>query len=313
MVFGYGAQGHAHALNLRDGGHDVQVVLPQGAKRLPQAKRDGFDVCTDMDAAARQADAAVILSPDETQKELYGKHLKDSLPRGAALIFAHGFAIHFKLFEPRADLDVALVAPKGPGWALRQLFSKGSGIPCVLAVAQDASGNAWGVARDYAKAIGSTGNIETTFENEAVTDLFGEQVVLCGGVPALMRAAYETLVEAGYPKELAYFECVQELKLIADLIAEKGIAGMYDFVSNTAEFGGALTGENIVDGHVRKKMNEALGKIRSGEFARDLVLDYEAGRKTLNRVRDRALSNAIEPAGRVVRGLYHPVNQEKAE
>lgn len=303
VVFGYGAQGHAHALNLRDRGLNVHVALPPTARRLDRARAEGFDVVTDLARAANLAQVAVILSPDESQKQLYEKYLADNLPRGATLVFAHGFAVHFGLFEPRADLDVVLVAPKGPGWALRKRFGEGSGLPCVLAVARDVSGRAWDFARDYAQAIGTTGNIETTFENEAITDLFGEQTVLCGGVPALMRAAYETLVDAGYPKELAYFECVQELKLIADLIAERGIAGMYDFVSNTAEFGGAVTGELLVGPEVKAGMQKALAHIRSGAFAKDLVGDFESGGLKMQALRKKMKEHSLEPVGEKIRSL----------
>lgn len=303
VVFGYGAQGHAHAQNLRDRGFVVTVALKSGARRFEQAGQDGFKVETDLNCAARLADIAVILTPDEGQKQLYECYLAENLPQGATLVFAHGFAVHFKLFKLRKDLDVVLVAPKGPGWALRQNFQQGSGLPCVLAVAQDASGQAWDKARVYAQAIGSASNIETTFENEAVTDLFGEQVVLCGGVPALMRAAYETLVEAGYPKELAYFECVHELKLIADLVYNKGIAGMYDFVSNTAEFGGGVTGEKIIDDHVRQKMREALVTIKSSEFAHHLVADFENGGKKIRTQREKFLAHPLEKVGEKLRKI----------
>lgn len=305
VVFGYGAQGHAHALNLRDRGFDVRVALKPDSRRLGQAKEAGFAVLTDLDEAARQAEVAVILTPDEAQKQLYEKHLDRNLPKGALLLFAHGFAIHFSLFKPRADLDVVLVAPKGPGWALRKNFQAGSGLPCVLAVHQDASGQARDRALSYANAIGQTGIHETTFENEAITDLFGEQVVLCGGVPALMRAAYDTLTQAGYPPELAYFECIQELKLIADLIYERGIAGMYDFVSNTAEFGGLKTGEKIIDDHVRQKMREVLMQIKSGAFAREFVSDFESGGPQFKKLRACVGGHDSESVGQKIRGNSH--------
>jgi ketol-acid reductoisomerase len=305
VVFGYGSQGHAHALNLKDAGLDVSVSLRKGSKGLDKARAAGIKVWDDNAAAAKTADLAMVLIPDELQKELYDNDLCDNLPKGSALLFGHGFNIHFERIAPRADLDVMLVAPKGPGHLVRSQYKDGKGVPCLVAVHQNPTGLAKDVAIAYASAIGGgrAGIIETTFKDETETDLFGEQAVLCGGATSLMKAGFETLIEAGYPPELAYFECVHELKLIVDLIYEGGIANMRYSISNTAEYGDVTRGPRIIDAGVKERMRELLSDIQSGVFAREFVGEYEAGCKNFNRLREEGAKHPIESVGAKLRGM----------
>ena len=268
VIVGYGSQGHAHALNLRDSGvKDVVVALKKGSASAQKAESEGFQVLPVAEAAAK-ADILMVLTPDEIQPELYEKEIRDHLKKGAAMFFAHGLSIHFKLITPREDLDVVMVAPKGPGHTVRSEYQNRGGVPCLLAVHQDASGSAQSLGLAYAKGLGGgrAGILETTFRDECETDLFGEQAILCGGLTSLIHASYETLVEGGYPPEMAYFECLHELKLIVDLLYEGGISNMFYSVSNTAEYGAYVSGPRIVDDATRKRMKEILADIQSGAF-----------------------------------------------
>ncbi len=304
-IVGYGNQAHAHALNLRDSGVEgVIVALRPGSNSAAAARDAGFRVMT-VAEAARDADLLMILAPDETQADLYAQDIAPHLRQGAALGFAHGLAVHFGLIEPRPDLDVFLVAPKGPGRAVRSEYLAGPGLPCLFAVAQDATGHAKLLALAYAAAIGCgrSAMIETSFREECETDLFGEQAVLCGGVSNLVQAGYETLVEAGYQPEMAYFECVHEVKLIVDLIHARGLAAMREAISTTAEFGDYVTGPRIVTEETRAAMRSVLADIQSGDFARALVADYRAGQPLMRAKRAASRANAIEAAGTTVRKL----------
>ena len=304
-IIGYGSQGHAHANNLRDSGvADVVVALRPGSGSAPKAEAAGFTVMTPAEAA-KWADVVMVLAPDELHRALYADDLGDNMKENAALAFAHGFSIHFNLIEPRADLDIFMVAPKGPGHTVRAEFERGAGVPCLLAVQQDASGAAHEIGLSYAAAIGAgrAGIIETTFREECETDLFGEQVVLCGGLTALIQAAYETLIEAGYAPEMAYFECVHEVKLIVDLIYEGGIANMRYSVSNTAEYGDYTRGPRIIDDRVRESMKRVLADIQSGRFASEWVLENQAGQTSFKAMRRRAAEHEIEAMGEKLRGM----------
>ncbi len=303
VVFGYGNQGHAHALNLRDSGCDVAVSLCKGSSSITKAKEVGFKVFEDNAEAAKTADLAVILIPDEKQKELYEKDLKDNLPQGTTLVFGHGFSVHFKCIQLRSDMNVVLVAPKGPGYSLRKQYDEGKGLACLMAVEQDNSGKAKDVALAYASAIGCgrAGVIETTFKNETETDLFGEQAVLCGGVIDLIRSAFEVLVKAGYPPELAYYECLHEVKFIVDLVHEKGIAGMRSSISNTAEYGGFIAGPKLIDNNVKSKMKELLQNIQSGAFAKEWMAEHESSNEKLGRLRQEGENHFIEKIGKKLR------------
>lgn len=305
VVFGFGSQGHAHALNLKDSGLNVRVALKEGSASITKAKNGGLEVFTDNDKAAQWADVAMIVIPDEHQKELYDKHLEKNLKKGAALFFAHGFNIHFKRIKPRADLDVILIAPKGPGHLVRDQYREGKGVPCLIAVEQNASGKAKEIGLAYAKGIGGSraGVIETTFKEECETDLFGEQVVLCGGVTALIQNGFETLVEAGYQPEVAYFECLHEVKLIVDLIYAGGIANMRYSISDTAEYGDLTRGPRIIDGHVRSEMKKVLGEIQSGAFAEEYIKENETGRPNFNRLRKEGENHPIEKVGAKLRSM----------
>ncbi len=270
-IAGYGSQGHAHALNLRDSGvKDITIGLRENSASAKKAKGDGFPVLSVGEAAAR-ADILMVVTPDEIQPALYQAEIRDRLKKGAAMFFAHGLSIHFKLIAPREDLDVVMVAPKGPGHTVRSEYQASGGVPCLLAIHQDASGEAKSLGLAYASGLGGgrAGILETTFRDECETDLFGEQAILCGGVNALVHAAYETLVEAGYPPEMAYFECLHELKLIVDLIYEGGLSNMLYSVSNTAEYGAYVSGPKVVDEATRKRMKEILANIQSGNFAKE--------------------------------------------
>src|SRR3954447_2392831 len=275
-ILGFGSQGHAHALNLKDSGVDVVVGLRSDSSSVEKAKSAGLEVDSIANAASR-GDVVMILLPDEKQAEIWESDIKDGIAAGNLLLFAHGFSIHFGQIEPGPEVDVAMVAPKGPGHLVRRQFTEGKGVPGLVAVHQDASGNARDLALAYAKGIGCTrgGVIETTFKDETETDLFGEQSVLCGGVTELVRAGYETLVEAGYDPRLAYFECLHELKLIVDLMYEKGITGMRYSISNTAEYGDLTRGKRVIGAPTREAMKQILGEIQSGEFAREWIAENQ--------------------------------------
>ncbi|HEX8654701.1 MAG TPA: ketol-acid reductoisomerase [Allosphingosinicella sp.] len=303
-VVGYGNQGRAQALNLRDSGVPVTVGLPEDSASRARAAEDGFDAMTATEASAG-ADLVAMLCADEDQARIYGEEIAPSLKEGAALLFAHGLNIHFRLIEPRPDLDVILVAPKGPGTALRDEYLRGRGLIALFAIAQDASGGAQTLALSYASAIGSgrVGVLETSFAEECEADLFNEQAVLWGAIPELIHAGFETLVEAGFSPEIAYFECLTEVKLIADLIYERGIAGMREAISNTAEFGALKGGARIVTADTRTEMRRILREVRSGSFVRDLIADAEAGYPKLRASRAKAASHPIEEVGRKLREL----------
>ncbi len=304
-VVGYGSQGHAHALNLKDSGvKDIVVSLRAGSGSIKKAEDAGLKVMSPAEAA-KWADIVMVLVPDELQAALYRDDLKDNMKKGAALAFAHGFNIHFKLIEPREDFDVFMIAPKGPGHTVRSEYQRGAGVPCLLAVDQDASGNAHEIGLSYGAGIGGgrAGIIETSFREECETDLFGEQVVLCGGLTALIQAGFETLVEAGYAPEMAYFECLHEVKLIVDLIYEGGIANMRYSISNTAEYGDYSRGPRVIDGHVRATMKEILDDIQSGRFAREWVLENVSGQTSFKAMRRRAAAHPVEEVGERLREM----------
>jgi ketol-acid reductoisomerase len=303
-VLGYGSQGHAHALSLRDSGCDVRVGLPAGSKSRAAAEQAGLTVGTPGEACA-WADVIMVLTPDTGQRRLYAEAIAPNLVAGDALFFAHGFNIHFGYVKPPADVDVAMVAPKAPGHLVRRQFEAGQGTPVLVAVAQDASGKAWELARSYAKAIGGTraGALVTTFAEETESDLFGEQAVLCGGVTALVNAGFETLVQAGYQPEVAYFECLHELKLIVDMMAEGGLRWMRYSVSDTAEYGDLTRGPKVISEPTRQAMAKILADIRSGEFAREWIAEDDAGRPNFERLRAAATDSQIERTGRPLRRM----------
>jgi ketol-acid reductoisomerase len=301
-VLGYGSQGRAHAKNLRDSGYDVVVGLRPGGKTTAQAERDGFQVLSPA-AAVDGAGLAAFLVPDMAQGKLY-RDIEASLKRGATLLFAHGFNIHYGQIKPRADLDVVLIAPKGPGDLVRRQYEIGRGVPCLLAVAQDATGKAQARALTYAHGIGGTrgGVLATTFAEETETDLFGEQAVLCGGATELIVRGFETLVEAGYQPEVAYFECMHEVKLIVDLLHEGGLKKMHEFISETAKFGDLTRGPRIVDEHVKNSMRAVLKEVQDGTFAKEWVAENESGLKNYNKLLQQDLDHPIEKVGRELRG-----------
>ncbi|AEH45704.1 ketol-acid reductoisomerase [Thermodesulfatator indicus DSM 15286] len=303
-ILGYGSQGHAHALNLRDSGLKVIVGLRKGGPSYEKAKADGFEPLDPAEACA-QADVIMMLVPDQIQPEIYEKAVKPNLSSGKMLMFAHGFNIHFGQIIPPVDVDVTMVAPKGPGHLVRREYEKGAGVPCLIAVEQDATGKAFKRALAYAKGIGGTraGVLETTFREETETDLFGEQCVLCGGVTALIKAGFETLVEAGYQPEIAYFECCHELKLIVDLIYEGGLSYMRYSISDTAEYGDLTRGPRIVTEDVKKEMKRVLEEIQSGRFAREWILENKANRPVLNALRRREAEHQIEEVGAKLRAM----------
>jgi ketol-acid reductoisomerase len=312
-VFGYGSQGHAHALNMRDSGvKDIVIALRPGSPSAKKAEGAQFKVL-DPSAAAKWADVSMIVTPDEGQGALYRDHMHPNLRQGTAIAFAHGLNIHFSLIEPRADLDVFMVAPKGPGHTVRSEYVRGGGVPCLLAVAQNASGNAQEIGLSYAAAIGGgrAGVIETNFREECETDLFGEQVVLCGGLVELIRAGYETLVEAGYAPEMAYFECLHEVKLIVDLIYEGGIANMNYSISNTAEYGEYTRGSRVITAETKKEMKRILDDIQSGRFARDWMLENEVGQTSFKAMRRRAAEHPIEQVGEKLRAMMPWIAKNK--
>lgn len=301
-VLGYGSQGRAHALNLRDSGFEVVVGLRPGGKTSATAEKDGFTVLAPAEAV-KGAGLVAFLAPDLAQKQLYGD-IEPNLKQGATLLFAHGFNIHYKLVEPRKDLDVVLIAPKGPGHLVRRQYEEGRGVPCLLAVAQDATGKAQARALAYAHAIGGTrgGVLQTTFGEETETDLFGEQAVLCGGATELIVRGFETLVEAGYQPEVAYFECMHEMKLIVDLLHEGGLKKMHQFVSDTAKYGDLTRGPRIIDAHVKEKMREVLREVQDGTFAKQWVEENQAGQGNYKRLLEEDLAQPIEKVGKELRG-----------
>jgi ketol-acid reductoisomerase len=310
-VIGYGSQGHAHALNLRDSGVSVVVGLRPSSASVEAARQEGLEVLPPAEAAAK-GDLIMILAPDERQGELFRRDIAPGLAPGDALLFAHGFSIHFGQVVAPEGVDVLMVAPKGPGHLVRRTYTEGAGVPALLAVAQDASGSAMQLGLAYAKGIGCTrgGVIETTFAEETETDLFGEQVVLCGGLTELVRAAFDTLVDAGYNPDLAYFECCHELKLIVDLIYEKGISGMRYSISNTAEYGDLTRGRRIITEDTRAEMRAILSEIQSGQFAKEWLTENLVGRPSFNAIARRDADHQVEHVGRRLRGMMSWIDTE---
>jgi ketol-acid reductoisomerase len=303
-IIGYGSQGHAHALNLKDNGLKVLVGLYKGSKSWPEAEKKGLKVGLVADVA-RDSDVIMMLIPDHTQRDVYREAILPHLTPGKTLMFAHGFNIHYKNIVPPKTVDVSMVAPKAPGHRMREVFEKGSGVPGLLAVHQDVSGKAKAVALAYARGVGCTraGVLETTFKEETETDLFGEQAVLCGGVSALVKTAYETLVEAGYQPESAYFECLHELKLIVDLMYQGGLSYMRHSVSDTAEYGDYTRGPMIIDEHVRQNMKKVLKAVQDGSFAKEWIAENDEGRPRFYKLREANTKHSIEEVGKELRGM----------
>jgi ketol-acid reductoisomerase len=310
-IIGYGSQGHAHALNLKDSGVNVIVGLYEGSKSVKIAEDAGLKVHSVADAA-KTADFIMILLPDEAQKTVYTNEIEPNLTEGKVLAFAHGFNIHFAQVLPPKNVDVVMVAPKGPGHLVRRTYAQGQGVPALFAVYQDASGQARDRAMAYAKGIGGTraGVLETTFREETETDLFGEQAVLCGGLSALIKAGFETLVEAGYQPELAYFECLHEVKLIVDLVVEGGLAKMRDSISNTAEYGDFTRGPRIVNDATKAEMKKVLQEIQTGQFAREFVLENQSGKAGFTAMRRREAEHPIEEVGKDLRAMFSWLNKD---
>ncbi len=310
-VLGYGSQGHAHALNLRDSGVDVVVGLREGSESAGKARGDGLEVASIADAASR-GDVVMVLLPDERQGDIWREEISDGIAAGKLLLFAHGFSIHYGEVEPGPGVDVGMVAPKGPGHLVRRQYVAGEGIPGLISVHADESGGARDVVLAYAKGIGCTraGVIETTFKDETETDLFGEQAVLCGGVSELVQAGYETLVEAGYDPRMAYFECLHELKLIVDLMYEKGLSGMRYSISNTAEYGDYTRGRRVIGEPTRAAMKEVLAEIQSGDFAREWIAENRAGQESFLRMRAEQADTQVERDGRELRAKMDWIDQE---
>jgi ketol-acid reductoisomerase len=313
-VLGYGSQGHAHALSLRDSGVDVRIGLPEGSKSRAKAEEQGLRVLTPAEAAA-EADVIMVLAPDTAQRKLYAEAIEPNLTDGKALFFGHGLNIRYELITPPANVDVCMVAPKGPGHLVRRQFVDGKGVPCLVAIEQDASGDALALALSYAKGIGGTraGVIRTTFKEETETDLFGEQAVLCGGASALVQTGFEVLTEAGYAPEIAYFECLHELKLIVDLMYEGGIARMRYSVSDTAEYGDYSRGPRVIDARVKDEMKRILGEIQSGEFAREWIAEDDEGRPNFTKWREQSEHHPIEETGRKLRAMMSWVDRPITE
>ncbi len=311
-ILGYGSQGRAHALNLKDSGFDVVVGVRKGGASRKKAKRDGLAVA-EPGAAARDADLVALLVPDLAQKGLYAD-VEKNLKKGATLLFAHGFNIHFKQIRPRKDLDVVLIAPKGPGDLVRRQYAQGRGVPCLIAVAQDATGRAHAKALAYAHGIGGTrgGVLETTFGEETETDLFGEQAVLCGGATELVVKGFETLVEAGYQPEVAYYECLHELKLIVDLLHEGGLRKMHEFISETAKYGDLTRGPRVVDDRVKKEMGRILKEIQTGKFARQWIEENAGGQKNYKKMLAHDIDRQIEKVGEALRARMPWLNERRA-
>jgi len=312
-IFGFGSQGHAHALNLKDSGvKEVVVALREGSASKKKAEAQGLKVMSLSDAA-EWADVLMVLTPDELQSQIYKNHIEQRMKQGASLAFAHGLNIHFNLINARKDLDIFMIAPKGPGHLVRSEYQRGAGVPCLMAIHQDSSGKARDLALSYASAIGGgkSGIIETTFKDECETDLFGEQSVLCGGLVELIKAGYETLVEAGYPPEMAYFECLHEVKLIVDLIYEGGIANMNYSISNTAEYGEYITGKKIIDTKTKERMKEVLKDIQSGKFAKQWMDENKNGQKNFLKMRKDLANHPIEKVGKKLRELMPWIGKNK--
>ncbi len=312
-IFGYGSQGHAHALNLKDSGvKNVVVALREGSSSIKKAESEGLKVMSLSDAAA-WADVVMVLTPDELQASIYKNHIEQRMRQGTSLAFAHGLNIHFNLINSRKDLDVFMVAPKGPGHLVRSEYQRGGGVPCLMAVHKDSSGKARDLAMSYACAVGGgrSGIIETTFKDECETDLFGEQTVLCGGLVELIKNGFETLVEAGYPPEMAYFECLHEVKLIVDLIYEGGIANMNYSISNTAEYGEYVSGKKIVDSKTKEKMKEVLKDIQSGKFAKQWMEECKGGQKNFLKMRAELANHPVEKVGKKLRDLMPWIGKNK--
>jgi ketol-acid reductoisomerase len=310
-ILGYGSQGHAHARNLKDSGVDVVVGLRETSSSRADAEKDGLEVLGVADAASR-GDVVMVLLPDEKHGEVWEAEIADGVAPGNLLLFGHGFSVHYETVAPPAEVDVALVAPKGPGHLVRRQFTEGRGVPGLLAIHQDATGNAKGLALAYAKGIGCTrgGVIETSFREETETDLFGEQAVLCGGVSELVQAGYETLVDAGYDPRLAYFECLHELKLIVDLMYEKGLSGMRYSISNTAEYGDYTRGKRVIGPESRAAMKQVLAEIQSGEFAREWIAENRAGQESFRRMREEHAGHQIEVEGKQLRSMMDWIETE---
>jgi ketol-acid reductoisomerase len=310
-ILGYGSQGHAHALNLKDSGVDVVVGLRPDSSSRAKAEDAGLEVL-DIAEAASRGDIVMVLLPDERQAEVWGAEISDGIAPGNLLLFAHGFAIHFEQIVPPPGVDVGMVAPKGPGHLVRRQYEEGTGVPCLMAIHQDATGNAHDLVLAYAAGIGGgrAAIIETTFKDECETDLFGEQAVLCGGASELVRAGFETLVEAGYDPRLAYFECLHELKLIADLMYEKGIQGMRYSISNTAEYGDMTRGKRVIGKESRAAMKQILGEIQSGEFAKEWIAENRAGGENLSRMREEGAKHEVEEVGKDLREMMPWIETE---
>jgi ketol-acid reductoisomerase len=313
-VIGYGSQGHAHSLSLRDSGVEVVVGLQEGSKSRAKAEEQGLEVKTPADASA-WADVIMVLAPDTAQRKIYTESIAPNLTAGKALFFGHGLNIRFELIKPPADVDVAMVAPKGPGHLVRRQYVDGKGVPALIAVEQDATGGAQALALSYAKAIGGTraGVIKTTFKEETETDLFGEQAVLCGGTAALVQTGFEVLTEAGYAPEIAYFECLHELKLIVDLMYEGGLSRMRYSVSDTAEFGDYTRGPRVINAGVKAEMKKILSEIQSGEFTRELIAADDAGRPALTKYREEGAKHPIEVTGKKLRDMMSWVDRPITE
>jgi ketol-acid reductoisomerase len=312
-IIGFGSQGHAHALNLKESGvREMAIGLRPGSAGVAKAEAAGFRVL-DPAEAAKWADVIMVLTPDEGQGDLYREKLHPNMKEGAALAFAHGLNVHFNLLDPRPDIDVFMIAPKGPGHTVRGEYLKGGGVPCLVAVAQDQSGNAMDIALSYASAVGGgrAGIIETTFKEECETDLFGEQVVLCGGLVELIQGGFETLVEAGYSPEMAYFECLHEVKLIVDLIYEGGIANMNYSISNTAEYGEYVTGPRIITAETKAEMKRVLADIQSGRFARDWMLENKVNQSSFKATRRRLAEHPIEEVGEKLRAMMPWISKNR--
>lgn len=313
-IIGYGSQGHAHALNLKDSGCDVVIGLPANSKSRAKAEANGLRVLTPADAA-QQADVIMILIPDELHREVFERDIRPGLAPGKLLLVAHGFSLHFAQIVPPADIDVAMVAPKGPGHMVRRVYEEGAGVPALWAVFQDATGQAQAATLAYARGIGATraGVLQTTIREETETDLFGEQSVLCGGVSALIRSGFETLVEAGYQPEIAYFECLHEMKLIVDLIYEGGISNMRYSISNTAEYGDYVSGPRIVNDETRAEMRRILKEIQDGTFAKNFILENQAGKPSFQAMRRAGAEHQIEAVGRDLRAMMPWLKSKQAE
>ena len=313
-VIGFGSQGHAHALNLHESGVDVVVGLYEGSKSWDKVKEAGLEVATTAEAA-KKADIIMILVPDEKQAKLYREEIAPYLEEGNALVFAHGFNIHFKQIVPPSNVDVFMIAPKGPGHMVRRTYTEGSGVPCLIAVEQDYSGKAKDLALAYANGIGGAraGVLETTFKDETETDLFGEQAVLCGGITALIKAGFETLVEAGYAPENAYFECMHEMKLIVDLMYQGGMAAMRYSISDTAEYGDYVTGSRIITDETKKEMKQVLTEIQNGTFAKKWLLENQVGRPTFNAMRRMEAEHPIEKVGKELREMMSWIDSKKLD